>query len=200
MARVNVCHQEQEFWQCWQRLSSERYFMLDLIAILVFLIKVTTILKHLTYNLDFFLKFECTGRWELKKDKVHPCTGSEALYRPYGTWGSRGIALLFLDYGTRRGWVVSVTPRLLFTPGKDPVPIVQEAGWAPVQVWTGAEISPPHRDSITGPSSPLPVAIPTTLPGPPLRAWCSVKPALMLYRSLDVVPGFSVSSYNTPSY
>jgi hypothetical protein len=30
-------------------------------------------------------------------------------------------------------------PRLLFTPGKDPVPIVQEAGWAPGLVWTGAE-------------------------------------------------------------
>jgi hypothetical protein len=27
----------------------------------------------------------------------------------------------------------------LFTPGKDPVPIVQEAGWAPWPVWTGAE-------------------------------------------------------------
>jgi len=25
------------------------------------------------------------------------------------------------------------------TPGKDPVPIVQEARWAPVPVWTGAE-------------------------------------------------------------
>ena len=24
-------------------------------------------------------------------------------------------------------------------PGKDPVPIVQEAGWAPWPVWTGAE-------------------------------------------------------------
>ena len=30
-------------------------------------------------------------------------------------------------------------PWLLFTPGKDPVPIVQEAGWAPGPVWTGAE-------------------------------------------------------------
>jgi hypothetical protein len=37
--------------------------------------------------------------------------------------GSRGIALPFHDRGTRRGWGVSVTPRLLFTPGKDPVPI-----------------------------------------------------------------------------
>jgi hypothetical protein len=26
-----------------------------------------------------------------------------------------------------------------FTPGKDPVPVVYEAGWAPGPVWTGAE-------------------------------------------------------------
>jgi hypothetical protein len=26
-----------------------------------------------------------------------------------------------------------------FTPGKDPVPIVQEVGWAPEPVWLGAE-------------------------------------------------------------
>jgi hypothetical protein len=37
------------------------------------------------------------------------------------------------------GWGVSVTPRPLFTPRKDPVPIAQEAGWAPGPVWTGAE-------------------------------------------------------------
>jgi hypothetical protein len=30
-------------------------------------------------------------------------------------------------------------PRPLFTPGKDPVPIEQEAGWVPGPVWTGAE-------------------------------------------------------------
>ena len=30
-------------------------------------------------------------------------------------------------------------PRLLFTTGKDPIPIVQEAGWAPGPVGTGAE-------------------------------------------------------------
>jgi len=35
------------------------------------------------------------------------------------------------------GWS---TPRLgRFTPGKDRVPIVQEAGWASGPVWTGAE-------------------------------------------------------------
>jgi len=39
----------------------------------------------------------------------------------------RGIALLFHDRGTRRGWEVSSTPRPHFTPGKDRVPILQEA-------------------------------------------------------------------------
>ena len=33
------------------------------------------------------------------------------------------------------------------TPGKDPVPIVQEAGWAPGPVSTGGKYRP-HRDSI----------------------------------------------------
>ena len=59
----------------------------------------------------------------------------------------RGIALLFHDRGTRRGWVVSSTPRPHFTPGKDPVPILREAGWAPGPVWAGGK-SRPHRDSI----------------------------------------------------
>jgi len=44
--------------------------------------------------------------------------------------------------------VVSSTPRPHFTPEKDPVPIVQEAGWATRPVWTGGK-SRPHRDSIS---------------------------------------------------
>jgi len=59
----------------------------------------------------------------------------------------RGIAVLFHDRGTRREWGVSSTPRPHFTLGKNPVPIVQEAGWAPGPVWTGRK-SRPHRDSI----------------------------------------------------
>jgi hypothetical protein len=51
----------------------------------------------------------------------------------------RGIALLFHDHGTRRGLVVSSTARPYFAPGKDPVPILREARWAPGPVWTGAE-------------------------------------------------------------
>jgi len=59
----------------------------------------------------------------------------------------RGIAVFCHDRGTRRGWVVSVTFRPYFTPEKDPVPTVQEAGWVPGPVWTD-EKSRPHRDSI----------------------------------------------------
>ena len=59
----------------------------------------------------------------------------------------RGIALLFHDRGTRRGWVVSSTHQPHLTPRKHPVPILQEAGWAPGPVWTG-EKSRPHRDPI----------------------------------------------------
>jgi len=71
-----------------------------------------------------------------------------SLYRPVVAQRvGRGIALLFHDRDTRRRWVVSSTPQLHFTPGKDPVPIVQEAGWAPGLVWMGGK-SRPHRDSI----------------------------------------------------
>jgi hypothetical protein len=68
------------------------------------------------------------------------------LYRHWGSVqaflacrGSKGIALPFHNHSTRRGWGVSVTPRPLFTPGKDLVPIVQEVGWASGPVWTGVE-------------------------------------------------------------
>ena len=66
------------------------------------------------------------------------CTGHKA-HR-----GRRGIALPFLDQGTGREWGVSVTTQPLFTPGKDTVPIVQEAGWAPGPVWTSAKSLDPR--------------------------------------------------------
>ena len=69
-------------------------------------------------------------------------------YRPGVTQRvGRGIALLFHDRGSRRGWMVSSTTRPHFTRAKDPVPILQEAWWAPGRVWTGGK-SRPHRDSI----------------------------------------------------
>jgi hypothetical protein len=81
----------------------------------------------------------------LKVKKVK-CTLVQALRLCTGCTAhreSRGIAVPFHDHPTRRGWGVSVTPQPLFTPGKGPVPIVQEAGWAPGPVWTGAENLPP---------------------------------------------------------
>jgi len=83
----------------------------------------------------------CPIASQIKKGKLN-CTLVQALRLCTGRTvnrGSRGMALLFLDHGIRRGWGVSVTPRSLFTPGKYPVPIVQEAGWATGPVWTGAE-------------------------------------------------------------
>jgi len=45
------------------------------------------------------------------------------------------------------GWSA---PRLgCFTPGKDPVPIVQVAGWAPSPVWTGSQSPRPGFDPRT---------------------------------------------------
>ena len=61
--------------------------------------------------------------------------------------------------------MVSRRPRPQFTPGKDPVPVVQEAGWAPGPVWTGGK-SRLHRDSILDRPARSSVTIPTELPGP----------------------------------
>jgi len=59
----------------------------------------------------------------------------------------RGIALLFHDRSTTSGWVVSSTSRPHFSPGKEQVPILEEAGWAPGPVWMDGK-SQPHWDSI----------------------------------------------------
>jgi hypothetical protein len=95
--------------------------------------------------------------------------------------GSRGIALLIHDHGSRRGWGVRVTPRPLFTPRKDPVPFVQKAVWAPGPVWTGAENLAPNQNSIPGPSTPQQDAIPTTLIGPPYLRGTQFKCRLEAY-------------------
>jgi len=68
-----------------------------------------------------------------------------------------------MSNGTRRGWGVGITSRPLFTSGKDPVPIVQEAGWAPGPVWRGAENLTP-----TGIRSPDCPACSQSL----YRLWC----------------------------
>ena len=76
--------------------------------------------------------------WKVKWSRYRPGVAQRV---------GRGIALLFHDRVTRREWVFSSTPRPHFTPEKDQVPILQEAGWAPGPVWTGGK-SRPHWDSI----------------------------------------------------
>ena len=80
----------------------------------------------------------------------------------------RGIALLFHDRGTRRGWVVSSTPRPYFIPGKAPVPILQETEWAPGTVSKGGK-SRPHRDSI--PDRPARSQSLYRMSSPPIYIW-----------------------------
>ena len=37
------------------------------------------------------------------------------------------------------GWMANATPQPLHLQERDPVAIVEKAGWVPGQVWTGAE-------------------------------------------------------------
>ena len=59
--------------------------------------------------------------------------------------------------------MVSSKPRPHFTSGKEPVPILQEAGWAPELVWTSIK-SRTRRDSIPGRLARSSVPILTELP------------------------------------
>jgi len=57
----------------------------------------------------------------------------------------------FFDYGAGWWWVLTPRPDR-FPPGKDPVPIVQEAGWASKPVWKATGSLAPRRGSNSGPS------------------------------------------------
>jgi hypothetical protein len=73
------------------------------------------------------------------KGKDHPRTGHEG---PEGeqTYTSTLPLTSALDGVGGQRHAPAALP-----PGKDPVPIVEEAGWAPGPVWTGAEnIAPPQ--------------------------------------------------------
>ena len=51
------------------------------------------------------------------------------------------------------------TPRCgRFTPGKDQVPVSQEAGWAPRSVWTDTNNLAPHPPPVVNPRTAQPVA------------------------------------------
>jgi hypothetical protein len=84
------------------------------------------IISHIILHVQ--IKIKCTLVQALRL-----CTGCTARR------GSRGIALLFLDHDTIKRWKASVTPRPVFTPVKDPLPIEEETGWAPEPAWPRAE-------------------------------------------------------------
>ena len=95
--------------------------------------------------------------------KFNPYTGRK------GPRWIRGIGLVFHDHDTKRGWVVSVTPRPPLPPGKARYPLYRRLDRPESRSERVRKTSPPHRDSIPGPSSPWRVAIPTTLSRPPLN-------------------------------
>jgi hypothetical protein len=73
--------------------------------------------------------------------------------RPEGTERGTGIAPLFLDLGTRRGWVVSTTPRPLYPRTRPGTHCI--GGWVgPRAGLDVCEKSRPHRDLISGSSNP----------------------------------------------
>ena len=112
-------------------------------------------------------RFSSCNNFMGKKGKGHPCTGTEALYRLYGPQEEQ-------RYSSTLSWPWHQKG-------------VRSEHHAPVALYplertsthcTGGWVGPragldrcgksrlPHRDSIPGPSSPQPVAILTTLPGP----------------------------------
>jgi hypothetical protein len=81
------------------------------------------------------------------KGTFHPRTGHEASDGEYRYSSTLSLISALDEVGGRRHG-----PAVLPS-GNRPVTILEEAGWAPGPVWTGAEISP-YRDSIPAPFRP----------------------------------------------
>jgi len=106
-----------------------RKYLEEVSAFIIETSKVFVIIKQIKI---IFHWIKCYCLHATFKRKVKWCHYRPSVAQRVG----RVITLLFHDRGTRRGWVVSSTPWLQFTPRKDPVPILQEAGWAPGPAWT----------------------------------------------------------------
>jgi len=120
------------FWNIWLAFILKSCLFEPVIIMLVSSAKSTILLSLFTIYPEVVIGKVKKAKCTLVQPLRH-CT-SRTAHR-----GSKVIALLLHDHGTRNGWHVSVTSRPLFTQGKDPVTIAQEAGWAPGPVWTGAE-------------------------------------------------------------
>jgi len=92
------------------------------------------------------------GNRGIGKVKVHRCTGTEVLYRPYSPYGSRRINLLFLDHtleGMRGQRHTPAAPYLPERPGTN----CAGGSVGPRASLDGYRKSRPHRNSIPGPAS-----------------------------------------------
>ena len=78
-------------------------------------------------------------RWSVRARRISPLTGVRTLDRP-----ASSESLYRLSYCQCPG---------RFIPGRDPVYIVQDAGWTSEMVCTGPENLAPYRGSNPGPSS-----------------------------------------------
>ena len=88
------------------------------------------------------------------------CSFSSFIGATHGLRMSRGIALLFCTtLGTRLGWGAARPP---LPPGKNPIPLLQEAGLVLGPLWKGGKCGP-HRYSIPDRLAPSSVALPTKL-------------------------------------
>ena len=98
--------------------------------------------------------------------KLNPCTGTEALYRPYGLQGEQRYSST-LPWPRHQKGVRSQrhAPAALY-PRERPGTHCTGGLVGPRAGLDRFGKSRRHRDSIHGPSSPQPVAIPTTLLGP----------------------------------
>jgi len=97
----------------------------------------------------FIPKYWSIMRVKVKKDEVPSKTGHKDPERE--SWYNSTLSLTWALDG---GWRSKPRPGRFTPRKKDPVPIVQEAGWAPGPVWMSARNLASHRDSIPGMSSP----------------------------------------------
>jgi len=111
---------------------------------------------------------------------VHTCTGTlSSVHAVRSIWGSRGVALLFLDHGTIWGCGVSVTSGRSLPPGKTRYPLYRRLGGHQGRLGQLRKISPPT--GIRSPDRPArsSVAIKTELPRPTSQEVKKVKCTLV---------------------
>jgi len=106
-------------------------------------LKVMKIHKYSAPNVSFSRRNWMISHNHRQKGKVHPCTGTKALYRPYVPYGNRGIALLFLDHGTRRGEGSASRPGRTLPPGKTRYPLYRRLDGPQGRSGHVRKISPP---------------------------------------------------------